>query len=203
VKVSSRERVVILVGIGAALAVLIFYAVTKLVPDGQNLAREVDLKKRMLRSQRETLSRENFYKARLDQYRKQLDQDMTHYLPGDNASLAGADLQKIIKDIADRSGVDVIQRNIQAEKKVQDIAIKVTVRVETNCTPEQLVQFLASIQNYEKLLKVDDLVISSLRIQKRFEIRPSIAISGYIRAPEEKPKEKASIKTAAPDRDWV
>lgn len=196
-KVSARERLVILIGIAAAVAVLIFYAATQLVPDGQNLSREVDLKKKMLRSQRDTLSREDIYKMRLDQYQKQLGQDLTRFLPGENASLAGAELQRVLKDFADRSGVEINQRNIQAEKKIQDIAIKVSVRIETNCTPEQLVQFLALIESHERLLKIDELVISSLRIQKRFEIRPSITISGYIRAPEEKPKDKASSKAGA------
>jgi len=194
VKMSSRERVSILIGIAAMVAVLIFYAVTQLVPDSQNLSREVDLKKKMLRSQRDTLSREDIYKTRLDQYRKQLDQDMTRFLPGENASLANAELQRVIKDFADRSGVEINQRIIQPEKKIQDIAVKVAVRIETNCNPEQLVQFIALIESYEKLLKIDELVVSSMRIQKRFEIHPSVTISGYIRAPEEKPKEKAPAK---------
>jgi len=191
VKVSSRERTLILIGVGLAVAVLIFYAFTQLLPDSQSLARDVDLKKRMLRSQRETLSREDLYKVRLEQYKKQLDKDMTRFLPGENASLAGAELQRVIKEFADQSGVEIIQRNLQAEKKIQDIAIKVAVRIETNCTPEQLVQFLASIENYEKLLKVDELNINSLRLQKKYEIRPSLTISGYIPAPPEKPKEKS------------
>jgi hypothetical protein len=199
VKVSSRERISILICIAVAAAVLIFYAITQLIPDSQNLSREVDLKKKMLRSQRETLSHEDIYKTRLDQYRKQLDRDIARFLPGENASLAGAELQRVIKDFADRSGVEINQRNIQTEKKIQDIAIKVAVRIETNCAPEQLVQFLALIESYEKMLNIDELVVSSLRIQRRFEIRPSVTISGYIRAPEEKPKEKPSAKTGTPN----
>jgi hypothetical protein len=194
VKVSSREKLIIGIGIVAAIAVILFYAATELLPESQNLSRDVELKKSMLRSQRDTLSREETYKKRLDQYQKQLDQDLSRFLPGENASLAGAELQKVIKDFADRSGVEINQRNIQAEKKIQDIAIKVAVRIETNCTPEQLVQFLALVESHEKLLRIDELVISSLRIQRRFEIRPSVTISGYIRAPEEKPKEKAPAK---------
>lgn len=196
-KMSSREGVSILIGIAAVVAVLVFYAVTQLVPDSQNLSREVDLKKKMLRSQRDTLSREDIYKTRLDQYRKQLDQDMTRFLPGENASLAGAELQKVIKDFADRSGVEINQRIPQPEKKIPGIAVKVAVRIETNCNPEQLVHFLASIESYEKLLKIDELVVSSMRLQKRFEIHPSVTISGYIRAPEEKPKEKVPAKAGS------
>jgi len=189
VKVTSREKTVIMVGVAAAAAVLVFYAAIKLVPDTVSLSRTVELKKRMLRTQLETLSREDAYKARLDHYGKRLDQDLKQFLPGDNPSLAGAELQRVIKDFADQSGVEITQRIFLPEKKVHDMVMKVSIRIETNCSPEQLVNLLASIESYEKLLKVDEMVINSLRISKKFEIRPSLTISGFIRAPEEKPKE--------------
>jgi len=197
VKVTSREKLFIIIGIAAMGAVAIFYAASTLMPDGEDLSQKVDLKKRMLRSQRETLSREDTYKTRVEQYKKQLEQDMTRLLPGDNASLAAAELQKIIRDFADQSGVEITQRNVLPEKKVQDILTRVSIRVDTNCNPEQLVNFLASIENHEKLLKVDEMNISSIRIARRFEIRPSLTISGYITAKEEKPAEKPATRPAA------
>ena len=195
-KVTSRERIVIIIGIVAAALVLIFYATTSLLPDSEGLSQNVELKKRMLRSQRETLTREDFYKTRLDQYRKQLDLDKTRFLPGENASMAGAELQKVVKNFADQSGVEITQRNILQEKKVQDLVTKVSLRIETNCTPEQLVQFLASIESYEKMLKIDELVVSGIRLGKKYEIRPSLTISGYITLPEEKPKDNTGSKPA-------
>ena len=197
VKVTSREKLFIIIGIAAMGAVAIFYAASTLMPDGEDLSQKVDLKKRMLRSQRETLSREDTYKTLVEQYKKQLEQDMTRLLPGDNASLAAAELQKIIRDFADQSGVEITQRNVLPEKKVQDILTRVSIRVDTNCNPEQLVNFLASIENHEKLLKVDEMNISSIRIARRFEIRPSLTISGYITAKEEKPAEKPATRPAA------
>jgi len=196
VKVTSRERIVIIIGIVAAALVLIFYATTSLLPDSEGLSQNVELKKRMLRSQRETLTREDFYKTRLDQYRKQLDLDKTRFLPGENASMAGAELQKVVKNFADQSGVEITQRNILQEKKVQDLVTKVSLRIETNCTPEQLVQFLAAIESYEKMLKIDELVVSGIRLGKKYEIRPSLTISGYITLPEEKPKDNTGSKPA-------
>jgi hypothetical protein len=194
VKVTSRERTYIIIGAVVVVAVLIFYVATLLVPDSQSLSQSVDIKKKMLRSQLETLSREDFYKKRLDQYKKQLDQDMTRFLPGDSPSLAGADLQKIVKDFADQSGVEITQRNIMPAGKIQDPATKVTVRMETNCNPEQLVQFLTLVENYEKLLRVDEIVMSSFRNLRKIETRTSLTISGYIALPPEKPAEKPAPK---------
>ncbi len=195
-KITSREKKLILGGAVVAVAVLIFYVVTLLLPNREGLSQTVDLKKRMLLKERETLSREDFYKKRAEQYSKHLEQDMTRLLPGDNPNVAGAELQKILKDFADRSGVEITQKNTLPEKKVQDTTLtKVSVRIETNCELEQLVQFLAAIESYEKFLKIEELVISSLPIQKRYEIRPSLTVVGYISTPESKSKETAQTGT--------
>ncbi len=195
-KVSSREKRLIVIGIVAAVAVAVFYAGTLLLPDSESLSRNVDLKKRMLRSQREILSREDFYRTRLEQYQKQLDLDLKRFLPGDNSSLAGAELQRVIKDFADQNGVEITQRIILPDKKVQDTIAKISIRIETNCAPEQLVGFMVSIENYEKLLKIDEVVISSFKLAKKYEIRPSMTISGFISVPEDKPNDKTATRSA-------
>ena len=128
-KVNSREKRVILIGILAAAAVAIFYVGALLLPDSENLSRSVGLKQRMLRSQRETVSREDFYRTRLELYRKQLDLDAKRFLPGGNSSLAGAELQRVVKDFADRNGVEITQRNLLQDKKVQDTIAKVSIRI--------------------------------------------------------------------------
>jgi type II secretory pathway component PulM len=197
VKVASREKKVIIIGACIAVVVLVLYVVMPLLPDRDNLAQSVERKKRTLRNYRETMGREEMYKRRLEHFQKQLDQNLTRFLAGDNATLAGSELQKVIKDCADQSGVEIIQRSILPEKKVQDIVTKVSVRIETSCTPEQLVQFLASIENYEKMLNVDEIMISAIRLPRKYEIRPSLMISGFIRTQPEKPKEKAPAKPGA------
>jgi len=207
VKVTAREKRLIVAAIVLAVGIGIYYAATSLIPEPASLSRNVELKKRMLRSRRETLSREGIYKNRLEQYRKQLEAHKSRFLPGENSSLASAELQKVIRDFADQSGVEITQRSVLPEKKVEDFVTKVTIRVDTNCTPEQLVQFMASIENYEKLLKIDEMQITLIRTPRRgavnnpgnlaYEIKPTLNISGFISAQEEKPKEKPAARPAA------
>ena len=179
-KITFREKRIITIGICIAAAVMIYYATTLLLPDRANVAQEVYQKKRMLLKQRETLTREEIYKKRLDQYKARLEKRATLLLPGNNPNVAGAELQKILKDFADQSGVEITQKNILQEKKIQDLLIKVSVRIDTNCNLEQFVQFLTAIENYDKYLKIDECMINAFKIQKRFEIRPSLTVAGYI-----------------------
>jgi hypothetical protein len=118
---------------------------------------------------------------------------MTRLLPGDSPNVAGAELQRILKDFADRSGVEITQKIPLPERKVQDAEMltKVSVSIQTNCDLDQLVAFLGAIESYEKLLKVEDLTIASFPIQKRYMIRPSLTVVGYISSRESKPAEKS------------
>ena len=189
-KVTSREKMFIGAGAAVIAAVMIFYALTLLLPSRESLSRTVELKKRMLLKERDILSREETYRKRAEQYGAHLKQDMTRLLPGDNANMAGAELQRVLKDFADSSGVELTQRNSLPEKKTGELLTKVSVHIDTNCDLEQLTQFLTLIENYEKLLQIEEFMIPSFRVQKRYEIRPSMTVVGYIISPESKPKEK-------------
>jgi hypothetical protein len=192
VKITAREKKFLIIGGGSVGMAALFYLALVLMPSGNSAAGNVELKKRMLLKQRETLLREQEYRTRADQYRQRLTQDLTRVLPYDNPTIAAAELQKLLKEIADRNSVEIIRKDVQQEKKVQDNLVKVSVKIETNCIPDQLVQFLATVENYEKFLTVDELVINSFRIQKKYEIRPIITVSGYIVAPPAAPAPKAT-----------
>jgi hypothetical protein len=191
-KITSREKKFLLIGGAVVVVGLIAYAAVSLIPSRDLLAREVEGKKRTLVRQREMLGRENFYKNRAEAYRQRLKQDYTRFLPGETPSIAAAELQRILKELADPTGVEIIRRDIQKEQKLQDNIYKVSVRIETNCIPEQLVQFLTAVENYSKYLTVEELAITSFKIQKKWEIRPSIMVAGLILVPETKPAEKPS-----------
>jgi hypothetical protein len=185
VKVSPREKKLLIIGGAAAAAILAFYVVTTLLPNRGELAAAVELKKRMLVRQREVLGQEEEYKKRIEAYRARLQQDAARLLPGNNASIAGAELQRVLKEIADQNGVEIVRKDVQREQKIEDGLVKVSVRIETNCLPEQLVQLLASVGNYDRFLTVDELAVNSFRIQKKYEIRPSVTISGYLAGAEQ------------------
>ena len=191
-KITVREKQFLIIG-GATVGIgLALYLAVTLLPSRAGISREVENKRQLLMRQRELLSREETYKTRIEQYRQRMKADYARLLPGENSSIASAELQKVLKDMADQNGVEIVRRDILAEEKLPDNLIKVKVRIETQCVPEQLVQFLSSVESYEKLLNVDELVITSFKIAKRWDIRPSITVSGFIAAAEGKTAEKAA-----------
>ena len=194
-KLTGREKKFVIGGSAIGALALLLYVALVMLPSREALSSSVSSKKMVLLKQRETLSREAAYKARIGQYRQRLKQNMSRLLPGDKDSIAGAELQRVLKDLADHAGVEILRKDLQATQKLQDGLLRVSVRIETNCQPDQLVQFLAAIENYASFLTLDELQINGFRMQKKYEIRPSIIVSGYIMGPETKPGDNvASVR---------
>jgi hypothetical protein len=192
VKINSRERKVLTAGIVIAAAVAIFYAATSFLPNGQELVNKVKQQRTTIGRNLDILKSQETYGKQIDQYTKRLERDMTLLLDGENSSVAGAELLKLLKDFADQNGVNITSRNNLPEKKMPGMLTKVSARIETSCDLDQLVRFLAAIENHPKFLKIDELMINSFRMQaqKKYDIRPGLTITGYIRSKEEKPSEK-------------
>ena len=189
-KISTREKYFLFIGAGALVLTLVLLFGDRLIPSRQEGANDIDYKKKLLVKYRETLDQEESYKARIEQYKQRLKQDEALFLSGDNPSIAAAELQKVLSDIAARNGVEISRKDIQPEQKIQTDVIKVSVRIETNCLPDQLVKFIAAVEDYERFLTLDELNITGFRMQKKYEIRPILKVSGYILGPEAKPGEK-------------
>jgi len=182
-----------MVGGGIAILVIAFYLASGLIPNSADLARDVESRRAMLLRQKEMISQEDSYKARIAQYEQRLNQDRARLLPGDNPSTAAAALQKVLQDFADQSGVEITSRTTLPDQKIQDTLTKITIQLSVNCSIDELVRFLAIAESHEKFLRVDELYVQQFRARNRDEIRPQIKVAGYVATPPPaaKPAEKA------------
>jgi Tfp pilus assembly protein PilN len=123
-------------------------------------------------------------------------------LPGATVAQAEQALLKVLQDVADANQVELIQKTKQPDQQVLQDLTKVTIQLETNCSFDQLVRFLDAIMSYERFLRVDELSIVSLRIQGKWEIRPSLKVAGFFEnAPDEVPAKTQNLeKTVDADR---
>jgi Tfp pilus assembly protein PilO len=190
VKLNKRERKFIVVGGVVVATALLVYVVLLLLPDFESRT-SVEQKRRKLLQYKEMLNSEELYTTRIEQYRKRLQEDSNRLLPGETPNVAGADLTNVLVQFATQNGVTISRREQQSEQKLQNNLIRIPVRMDMTCNMDQLVQFLSAVENYDKLLTVDELSIASFQIQKRWDTRPNVTISGYISSQETKPAEKA------------
>jgi Tfp pilus assembly protein PilO len=204
-KITAREKRYIILGAVVAAAVLVFYVFSLLLEDSADISKKLEQKKETYRRQLEILNHKPVYDAQLDLYKRQLQTDLTRLIPGDNPNVAVSELGKMLEDFANQSGVEINSKSPQPDKRVDDKLVRVSVQIQTTCVMEQLVQFLASIENCDKFLAVTDLnVYGSFRNpgfgtnQRRNEIRPMLTVSGYINAPAPKSKPSTEGSSGAP-----
>jgi len=190
-------------------AVILIYAAVEYLPDSGSLADELETQKSLLLRQRELIGHEDFYKKRIEDAEKDLAGIKPRLLPGNNAVVVGMELQRILNDFAEQSGVVISQRNTLPEKRVtdSDSLIKVSVSINiNNCLLEDLVEFLTTIENYDKFLKVEEINIAPATVataanptnpaQRQNQnvnmnmVRPAMTVVGYISAPQPEPAAK-------------
>jgi Tfp pilus assembly protein PilO len=186
VKLSKRERKVIFAGAIILGLALVVYVVLLLLPEFESRT-SVEQKRKKLIQYKELLASESAYTAKIDEYKKRFQEDSNLLLSGETANVAGANLTNVLVQLASQNGVTITRREQQSEQKLQDNLIRIPVKLDMTCNMDQLVQFLSAVENYEKVLTVDELSISSFQIQKRWDTRPNVTISGYVLAQEAKP----------------
>ena len=184
-KANAREKKILYAGIAVAAVILIYYVATSFSPgDGESLADKVATQESLLLRQRELIGREDFYEKRIEDAENDLVKIRTRLLPGDNASAATTELQRVLDDFAEHSGIVITTKTPLPERKVadSDSMVKVSVRVGLDCTLEDMVDFLTAVKNYEKFLKVEEIQISVNLTQRQYVLRRPVpmVIAGYI-----------------------
>jgi len=205
VKTSAREKRVLYAGIAIAAAIFVYYAATALSPgDGESLADKVKTQENLLRRQKEFIGREDFYKKRIEDAESDIEKIRTRLLPENNAAAANAELQRLLRAFADEAGISIASSLNLAEIKVADsdslVKISVRIGIGSDCREEGLVDFLLSIKNYDKFLKVEEITnlgsVMSASLKRLVLRAPNMVVAGYIDVPPQDPSAKTGEDVA-------
>ena len=112
---------------------------------------------------RRALVRAADYASLLEEARSRIQEGEALLIPGDNPSLASAQLQTLIEDAAERTGIELGQRNSSPARPADDYFNEITMSLTFECTPGQLVQFLSDIRDVEWLVSVQSIQVSPLQ----------------------------------------
>jgi hypothetical protein len=112
---------------------------------------------------RRALVRSADYAALLEEARGRIQDGEALLIPGDNPSLASAQLQTLIEEVAERTGIELGQRNISPARPADDYFDEITMSLTFECTPGQLVRFLSEIRNVERIVVVRSIQVSPLQ----------------------------------------
>ena len=117
-----------------------------------------------LRRYRRAVARKADYGQLLEEARRRVEEGEALLLRGDNPSLASAELQAVIEEVAEATGIELGQRNMSAARQKDEFFNEITMSLGFECTPGQLVAFLEQLRGLEKLLAVRSIQIAPLSV---------------------------------------
>lgn len=205
-KLALREKRIIAFGGSALLLlVLVFYVISPFLEKREQLKKEVLVREAILIKNLQVISEKDDYLNKLDALNQRLEQSRTKLFDEGDALSTSRQLQQTLRDMAAQKGAEVTRLTPQREEKLGEDYVRIPVNMEIQCMPDQLVQFLLDVRNYQKRLLIDQVNIytnaytprAQNQKERDLRIRPTLIISGIAKNVPQKKEEGERAKPPA------
>ncbi len=180
-KVSQREKRLLWI---TGLAVLLYLPVDLVILPWWNSRSEEAEKtriqeKRLVNYQR-ILKDNGAFEDEFPRIRQQVADLEKELLDSDSNSLAGAEIQGLVRNMAIATGLVVHSTDLLAGQKVSDHYTKISTRILLRGSIDHLVSFLVALETGPKLLFLEDVQIDPTHqnVPKEKNIRATLTLSG-------------------------
>ena len=175
-----RERTLIGLGMGTVLVVGIYLFLVEPLVDrareakGRTVAREVALeRRRLLIAQGPRIAEE------LQRITRRLESESARLLRGPTAPLAASELQKLLKDVAASSNMEVrSERVLPATDRegLQEVPIEIIIAGSIRDTMTALYR----LERTDRLLMIKDLKMRTVAVGQPRELMTTVTVAGYV-----------------------
>jgi hypothetical protein len=163
-KLSRRDRIALGAGVGAAaLFLLMNYGVLPLFERLSTGPEAIQEKEVELRRDRRLLAEAELEKARLSAARERLKGLEAGLLESSSPVLANAEWQRLVAQLAGSKGIELGSSELLRIQELGAGYSLVTGRVQFRCRLDQLVDFLATLASFPRLLSVTGLTVAALQ----------------------------------------
>jgi len=168
----------------AAAAILIFILMEYLVlpywDSFGTASGKIETQSKRVTQYRRILQGQTTVRAALDAVQRQVSQAESRLLNSRADALANAEIQGIVKDLAVSKGMTFRRTDLLPVKVVSPEYTKVSTRIEVSGAINQLVDLLVSFESGPKILFVEEMRISPLRLgnAKDKQVLATLMVSG-------------------------
>jgi predicted RNase H-like nuclease (RuvC/YqgF family) len=169
--------------IGLAMLILIYaFGILPLVEAKKKAEEEIALKKRVLLKYEEYLSNRKAVEEELDRTLKQHEEAQKRLLSGETPQLGAANLQEIVKRLAEKNGIAIRSFRILEPKEINSYR-KISIQIDFNPTNSMLSlgQFIYDIEQHEKELMISEMDLLVLNVRMPNQIQGNLVISGLMK----------------------
>ena len=188
----GRERTIVLLGLFAVLATSGYVlGVEPALARQRETEAMIPAREATLESRRRLVAHRERLTAEGDALGQQIDQASIGLLPGPTPPLAASALQKLMKDIATGSGVELRSERVLAPQDLSGV-FEIPIELTVAGNIRQVVTLLARLERAPGALSVKDLKIRVAAPGQPRELLATVVVAGYLRpgtlAPAEPPR---------------
>jgi len=178
--VSGRERILIAIGVLAALVVVGWTFVVQPIRDRYQSAAELTpVREQVLTRRVELLLRKAAIARELDTTNAQLQVAGNRLLSTATPAVAASELQKLTKEMAVQASTEIRSERILPPVERGEL-VEIPVEIAVSCEIRQLVDLLSRMEQTPKMLTVQDLKVRVVNVTQPKELLATMTISGFI-----------------------
>jgi Tfp pilus assembly protein PilO len=180
-KLDKQKKTLLLIG-----AFVLFVAVLyKFFPFFENIEsrdNEILLKEKNLIKYRQMVQERNDLEVKLASLNRTIENAENGLLGGKTPALGAADVQNVLKEITDKSDMEVLtMRVMNPENKEEDIYMIIPVQITIQCSVRQLKEIIYQIESSSMLLKIGDLRIRVIRGRIEGQVQATLTVQGFMK----------------------
>jgi Tfp pilus assembly protein PilO len=180
IKLDKQKKILLVIG-----AVILFIGIIyRFFPFFENIESsddEILLKEKNLIKYRQMVRERNDLEAKLDSLSRTLENAESGLLEGKTPALAAVDVQNILKEITDKSDLEVLtMRVMKPENKEEDIYMIIPVQITIRCSVRQLKEVIYQIESTSKLLRVSDCRVRVIRGRVEGQVQATLTVQGFM-----------------------
>lgn len=177
---SRRERAVVGVALaGLGLVALYLYVVEPLVNRAAELAELAPAREARLEARRRLIAQRPRLTEELAEASKAFEEQAARLLPGPTAPLAASELQKVVKEVAAATNMDVRSERVLPTADLQGL-LEVPIELTVAGSIRDTVALLYQIERTRRLLTVTDLKVRVVAVGQPRELLTTLTVAGYL-----------------------
>ena len=181
IKLDKQKKALIIIG-----AVVVFIAVLyRFFPFFENIESlddEISLKEKNLIKYRQMVRERNDLEAKLDSLNRIIENAESGLLEGKTPALSAVDVQNILKEITDKSDMEVLtMRVMKPENKEEDIYMIIPVQITIRSSVRQLKEVIYQIESSSRLLRVSDCRVRVVRGRVEDQVQATLTVQGFMK----------------------
>jgi hypothetical protein len=185
---SQKKLLWALIGIAAALAVY-FFLLLPLVEVTKKADQEIALNQRILSKYAEVLQNRKAVEEGLARTQKQMEEVQKRLIPGETPQLGAANLQDLVKRLAEKSNLSLRSfRNLDSKEVGSFRRISVQIEFNPLSSMQNLTQFLYALEHQEQRLMISEMDLLVFNPRMPSNVQGNLIISGLMKGSEGKDK---------------